>query len=67
MWVVLHANIDEMVFKTRVLFHSSLILQDAAAQGCPVGVPGLRYVDNWRSWKAEEGDVQVQVKGEEEN
>ena len=51
---------------THVLYHSSLIFQDAAAQGCPVGVPGLQYVDNWRSWKAEEGDVQVQVKGEEE-
>ena len=48
------------------MYHSSLIFQDAAAQGCPVGVPGLQYVDDWRSWKAEEGDVQVQVKGEEE-
>ena len=48
------------------MLYSSLIFQDAAAQGCPVGVPGLQYVDDWRSWKAEEGDVQVQVKGEEE-
>ena len=51
---------------THDLFRSSLIFQNAAAQGCPVGVPGLQYVDNWRSWKAEEGDVQVQVEGEEE-
>ena len=37
--------------------------QDAAAQRCPVGLPGLQFVEDWRSWKAEEGDV---VQGEEE-
>ena len=31
--------------------------QDAAAQCCPVGLPGLQFVDDWRSWKAEEGDI----------
>ena len=37
--------------------------QDAAAQCCPVGLPGLRFVGDRRSWKAEEGDL---VEGEEE-
>ena len=37
--------------------------QDAAAQCCPVGLPGLRFVGDRRSWKAEEGDL---VQGEEE-
>ena len=37
--------------------------QDAAAQCCPVGLPGLRFVGDWRSWKAEEGDI---FEGEEE-
>ena len=31
--------------------------QDAAAQCCPVGLPGLQFNDDWRSWKAEEGDI----------
>merc|ERR1712080_79600 len=35
---------------------------DAAAQCCPLGLPGLRFVVNWRSWKAEEGGI---FKGEE--
>ena len=46
-----------------VILFPILSLQDAAAQRCPVGVPGLQFVDDWRSWKAEEGDI---VQGEEE-